>query len=81
MDPDYWNGLSDASKRSLDVQGGRMRSDEVAAFEAQAGWQAAVALRRYDDLGKQRDSDVPGLDSYRELLWGLLSGGGKQEAD
>jgi phosphonate degradation associated HDIG domain protein len=80
-DPDYWNGLSDASKHSLDVQGGRMRSDEVAAFEAQAGWQAAVALRRYDDLGKQRDSDVPGLDSYRELLWGLLSGGGKQEAD
>jgi phosphonate degradation associated HDIG domain protein len=80
-DPDYWNGLSDASKHSLDVQGGRMRSDEVAAFEAQAGWQAAVALRRYDDLGKQHDCRVPGLDSYRELLWGLLSGGGKQEAD
>jgi len=79
MDADYWNGLSHASKRSLDVQGGRMRSDEVAAFEVQAGWQAAVALRRYDDLGKQRDDAVPDLDSYRELLWGLLSVEGKPQ--
>jgi phosphonate degradation associated HDIG domain protein len=79
MDEDYWNGLSDASKRSLEVQGGRMRPDEVAAFEAQAGWQAAVALRQYDDLGKQRDFEVPGLDSYREMLLGLLSIGGKTQ--
>jgi phosphonate degradation associated HDIG domain protein len=72
-DAAYWNGLSDASKRSLEVQGGRMRPDEVAAFEAEEGWQAAVALRQYDDLGKQCDLDVPGLDSYRELLLELLT--------
>ena len=72
VDEDYWTGLSEASKRSLEVQGGRMRSDEVVAFEAQYGWPAAVALRKYDDLGKQPDCDVPGLDSYRELLLGLL---------
>lgn len=36
-DETYWNGLSDASKRSLEVQGGRMQSDEIEAFEAQAG--------------------------------------------
>jgi phosphonate degradation associated HDIG domain protein len=73
QDTDYWNGLSDASKRSLEVQGGRMRADEIEAFEAQDGWQAAVALRRYDDLGKQRDHEVPGLTSYRELILRLLT--------
>lgn len=71
-EPNYWDGLSDASKHSLEVQGGRMRVDEVAAFEARAGWQAAVKLRQYDDWGKVRDDVVPGLDSYRELIVGLL---------
>jgi len=74
-DAAYWHGLSDASKRSLEVQGGRMHSEEVVAFEAQDGWQAAVALRRYDDWGKQRDGAVPGLPSYRELIVELLSYG------
>jgi len=47
----------------------------VSAFESQEGWQAAVALRQYDDVGKQRDLEVPGLDRYRELLVALLTGG------
>ena len=68
LDEEYWDRLSDASKHSLEVQNGRMRSHELVAFEAQDGWQAAVALRRYDDLGKQPDREVPGLDSYREIL-------------
>ena len=72
-DQDYWDGLSDASKHSLEVQGGLMQQHEIAAFEAQDGWQAAVALRRYDDLGKERDGEPPGLESYRELLLGLLT--------
>lgn len=71
-DQTYWDGLSDASKRSLDVQGGRMQADEVAEFEAQDGWRAAVALRRYDDLGKEHDRVVPGLGTYRDLVLGLL---------
>jgi len=73
MDQDYWNGLSDASKHSLEVQGGLIQPYEIAAFEAQEGWQAAVALRKYDDLGKERNGEAPGLESYRELLLGLLT--------
>ena len=73
VDQDYWNGLSDASKHSLEMQGGPMQPHEITAFETEEGWQAAVALRKYDDLGKQPDRDVPGLDSYRELLLGLLT--------
>ena len=72
-DQDYWNGLSDASKHSLEVQGGLMQPHEIAAFEAQEGWQAAVALRKYDDLGKERGGEAPDLESYRELLLGLLT--------
>ena len=68
QDEAYWNHLSEASKRSLEVQGGRMEAGEIAAFEAEAGWKAAVDLRKYDDLGKQRGLDVPGLDQYRDLI-------------
>ena len=46
---------------------------KIAAFEAQEGWQAAVALRKYDDLGKERGGKAPGLESYRELLLALLT--------
>lgn len=49
-----------------------MQADEVAEFEAQDGWRAAVALRRYDDLGKEHDRVVPGLGTYRDLVLGLL---------
>ncbi len=68
MDEDYWQGLSDASKRSLEIQGGTMSPEEVTAFESHAGWQAAVALRKRDDMGKERGRKVPELESLRPLV-------------
>jgi len=46
-------GLSPSSKRSLEVQGGPFIPAEVAAFEAQPHWEAAVRLRRWDDRAKR----------------------------
>ena len=74
MDEDYWHGLSEASRRSLEVQGGPMGPAAVAAFQATAGWQQAVALRKRDDLGKQRDARVSALDSFRSTVLHVLKG-------
>ena len=68
IDPEYRAGLTEVSARTLRAQGGPMSPDEVRAFEAQSSWEAAVALRRIDDLGKVPGADVPGIDAYLELL-------------
>lgn len=68
VDPEYAAQLSDGSTRSLDVQGGPMTDDEVAAFEGNPSFEAAVALRRWDDGGKIDGLPVPDLDHYRPVL-------------
>lgn len=68
VDPAYLAGLSRASSLSLDLQGGPMSPDEVAAFEAERFFAEAVQLRRFDDMGKHPDWRVPDLTSYRPLL-------------
>ena len=67
-DPAYAATLSDGSTRSLEVQGGPMTPDEVAAFEANPSFESAVALRRWDDGGKIDGLGVPRLEAYRELM-------------
>jgi phosphonate degradation associated HDIG domain protein len=71
VDSDYAVVLSPGSVASLERQGGPMDAGEVAAFEANPGWQDAVALRRWDDQAKVPDLPVPAAATYRPLLESL----------
>ena len=73
VDQDYWNGLSDASKHSLALQGGRFSAEELEAFQSEPHWRAAVALRRRDDAGKEVGRQTAPLESYRETLLACLT--------
>lgn len=64
----YWDSLSPESKRSLELQGGIFDEAQAAAFIAQPHAQAAVRLRRYDDLAKEPGRAVPPLGHYRDRL-------------
>lgn len=64
-DPTYYDRLSEASKYTMEVQGGPMSPAEVAAFAAQEYAEAAAALRRFDDLGKDADVTLPALADFR----------------
>lgn len=68
VDPEYAAQLSDGSTHSLDVQGGPMSPDEIAAFEANPSFPDAIALRAWDDGGKIDGLPVPGLVHYRPVL-------------
>ena len=68
VDPDYLRQLSPASVRSLQLQGGPFGPDEVAQFEKQPHFRAAVQLRRCDDQAKTPGLAVPGLGHYRAAL-------------
>lgn len=72
-DPDYESALSDTSRRTLERQGGPMSREEVTAFESSPGWRDAVELRRWDDLGKDPDAEVPPLEAYEDDLRAVIS--------
>jgi phosphonate degradation associated HDIG domain protein len=78
VEPDYRAGLSDASQRSLRLQGGPMSSEEVSCFEQEPYFRAAVAVRRWDDAAKVPGQVVPGLEHYRPCLEAVLL---KREAE
>ena len=60
-EPDYFSKLSPDSVRSLNLQGGPMSGQEVAAFRANPHASAATALRRYDERAKVKDLATPSV--------------------
>ena len=68
VDTTYYDGLSDASKRSLRVQGGPMSDEEQQDFEKIPHYQDALTLRKWDDQAKVRDLETDGLETYREIV-------------
>lgn len=74
VDPTYLDELSPASVHSLTLQGGPYGPDEVQEFERSPHAEAAVRLRRYDDVGKVPGLETPDLEHYRPLLESLLEG-------
>lgn len=71
-EPAYFQGLSDASRKSLALQGGKMTEAEAREFEANPHFDRAIRLRRYDDSGKQPEMVTPDLEELRPLLESLV---------
>jgi len=63
-DDDYNGLLSEPSRTSLELQGGKMSPDEVAQFEQNPHAQSAVRLRRWDDLAKDPACETPSLEHF-----------------
>jgi phosphonate degradation associated HDIG domain protein len=64
----YAGQLSEASLRSLQLQGGPFTPDEVEHFRAHPQAQAALALRRLDEQAKVPGLHTPGLEHFRPFL-------------
>lgn len=63
-DPEYYDALSEASKKSFHLQGGPMSEEERAAFERNPFYREAVQLRIWDDRAKDLDRAVPEIEAY-----------------
>ncbi|WP_374534357.1 phosphonate degradation HD-domain oxygenase [Phenylobacterium sp.] len=74
-EPGYLEALSGASQQSLELQGGPMSQAEADAFEAEPGFDVAVRLRRFDELGKVEGVQLAPIAAYRDLLMSLASRG------
>ena len=71
--PEYYNQLSEASKKTLEFQGGVMTADEAMSFEEDDLFDQYVAIRRWDDLAKKTQEPLPGLSHYKQLMIEHLS--------
>lgn len=74
-DPEYAAGLTPSSTRSLEVQGGPMSDAECEAFEALPMYAEAVAVRRWDDEGKDPEVHAVPFVEYHEMLRRLATAG------
>ena len=73
VDPAYFLQLSPASVLTLKLQGGPMPAAEVASFEAEPGYRAALLVRRCDDRGKVVGLATRRLEHYSGLLGSLVT--------
>jgi len=73
-DPDYYNQLSEASKRTLEFQGGMMSAEEAEKFEKDPLFSEIILMRRWDEQAKVEDKPLPELDRYRTMITHHLAG-------
>lgn len=67
-DSSYARVLSPASVKTLQLQGGAMSAAEVAAFEKESHFRAAVHVRRWDDGAKVAGLSTPDFLHYAPLI-------------
>lgn len=68
VEPTYRARLSARSVMTLEVQGGSLSDEELAAFEQRADAHACLTLRRADDSAKVPGRAVPDLEHWRSAL-------------
>jgi 2-amino-1-hydroxyethylphosphonate dioxygenase (glycine-forming) len=72
--PEYFRSLSDASKKTLEFQGGKMNAEEAEAFEKDTFFEASVRLRKWDELAKEIDIALLDLEQLKSKARRILSG-------
>ncbi len=67
--PQYFEELSDASKKTLEYQGGVMNPDEAILFEHDPYFEDFIEMRRWDELAKEMHRPLElSLDYFHQLL-------------
>jgi len=67
LEPEYYDALSEDSKRSLTLQGGIFSRAETESFLAKPFAEDALRLRRWDDSAKVPGAATPPLAHYLEI--------------
>lgn len=70
QEKDYHVALSEASRRTLQYQGGPMSVDEAHIFESDPYFKDAITIRRIDEMAKEKNFEID--DNHWNLLILLL---------
>lgn len=80
-DADYLNGLSLASRQTLDWQGGPMTAEEALAFEADLLFADSLRLRRWDEAAKVPGRPLSELAHLEQIALRVRQASGGSVAD
>ena len=72
-DQKYFQVLSEASKKSLDLQGGVMNNLEAIKFEKENFFGNSIKLRKFDEAAKSAGLKIKSIEEYKDLLISKLS--------
>jgi phosphonate degradation associated HDIG domain protein len=73
VDSVYYGKLSDASRKSLALQGGPLTASEAQDFERNPHFLDALRLRGWDESAKERDFATPPLEHYLVVVAACLN--------
>jgi len=65
--PEYYQQLSEASKKTLEFQGGMMSLEEAMHFESDKLFDLHIKLRRWDEKAKSEKQPIPPLQKYKDM--------------
>ncbi len=65
--PSYYEQLSEASKKTLEFQGGMMTLEEAMLFESGGLFDLHIKLRRWDEKAKLEKQPMPPLQKYKNM--------------
>lgn len=66
--PSYYEQLSEASKKTLEYQGGRMEDEEAKAFESDPLFDLYIRMRTWDEAAKIEGKPLPDMNTLKEKL-------------
>lgn len=72
LKPSYYQNLSEASKKTLEYQGGVMTPDEAREFERNPLFERMILMRRWDEMAKEMDIPVMDLEVMKVLARKVL---------
>ena len=67
-DEKYYQLLSEASKISLELQGGIMNDKESKEFESNEFFESSIKLRKFDEGAKKTGLKIKSINEYKNLL-------------
>ncbi len=73
INPEYYDKLSNASKGTLEFQGGKMSEDEIKEFENNPLKEVILKMRYWDDMAKVKDLKIPSFSSFKEMIQNTIS--------
>lgn len=70
--PEYYQQLSEASKKTLEFQGGVMTAEEALRFENDPLFETSILMRKWDELAKEMNVAVIDLSKVKKMAQQVL---------
>jgi 2-amino-1-hydroxyethylphosphonate dioxygenase (glycine-forming) len=70
--PGYYYALSEASKKTLEFQGGKMTEDESESFEKDPLFKQSIRMRQWDEMAKEINVPIVDLDLMKDIVKRVL---------